>query len=150
MSTSVGTKSRKKQPSLAAALPPRLEQAMGGLENTCMQILYGEDGASDSERMYWQQRFKNIATPVSLALNEYKGPRRFHYHYRHRDDDEAVLRPVMEPSPIDMLAQVCEYSLAECHAKLVGIRDERMLKTQRILEHALQIFLQRYREYKAA
>src|SRR5205085_662405 len=85
------------------------EQALLSLENACMRILESHyaNGRQDTERLYWQQRFKNIVTPVSLALAECKGPRRFHYHYRHRADDASVLHPVLEPSPLDTLAQVC-------------------------------------------
>src|SRR5947207_1525821 len=98
MSTSVGTKSKKKQTTISAKsstdrqtpdlpLPDReFESAILALENTCVSILDSQftETSGDSESLYWQQIFINIANPVSLALMESKGPRHFHYHYRHR------------------------------------------------------------------
>jgi hypothetical protein len=157
MSYSVDTKARKKQSSLSAAqaaeakvsLP--FQQSLITLESVCLRILETRFASAkmDTDRLYWQQRFKNIVTPISLALNEYKGPRRFHYHYRHRADDASVLTPVFEPSPLDMLAQVCDEALAACQDELVGIYDEDIIMHRRDLEHALQMFLIRYRKYKA-
>ncbi len=102
----------------------------------------------DVDMLYWQQRFKNIATPVSLALRECRGPRRFHNHYRHRADDDSVLHPVLE-DPLDRLAQVSERALAACQNELVGIYDGTFVKHRRLLEHALQMFLVRYKKFKA-
>lgn len=156
MSTSVRTKVQKKQPTLsqnAKPVPPSrhlaaLEQALMSLEGVCVRILDARFGGGDIDRLTWQQRFKNIVTPVSLALVEYKGPRRFHYHYRHREDDDSILHPVLEPAPIDLLAQVCAHALSECQGKLVGIRDGDIVKYERLLETALSTFLSRYRQYK--
>ena len=159
MSTSVGMKARKKQPSLSArAAQPvpvaandhQFETSLLSLENACMRILEGDyTGAEDTESLYWQQRLMNIAKPVSLALAECNGLRRFHYHYRHREDDESILHPVLEPSPINTLAQVCQDALKHCHNDLVGIQNESLLKTRRSLENALQGFLVKFREIKA-
>ncbi len=151
MSISVDTKARKKQSPLSPKAPP-YEQSLLRLESVCLRILDSQfaDIRQDTDRLYWQQRFKNIVTPISLALTEYKGPRRFHYHYRHREDDESILRPVFEPSPVDMLAQVCDEALASCQQDLVGIRDADIVEQRRALEHALQMFLIRYRKFKKA
>jgi hypothetical protein len=159
MSTSLVTKARKKQPALsvkdapAVALPDRkLEQAILSLENCCVYILdigFTAD-RRDTDLRYWQQRFKNMMTPVSLALAECKGPRRFHFHYRHRADDEAVLHPVLEPSPLTTLEQVCAEALGACRSQLVGIEDSGVLEARHMLEMALQGFLLCYRKYKNA
>lgn len=155
MVSSVDTKARKKQSPLsqhtpnAAAFP--YEKSLLVLENACLQILESQFAAKgDMDRLYWQQRFKNAVTPISLALREYNGQQRFHNHYRHREDDESVLHPVLEPSPIDMLAQVCEQALDNCRGDLVGIRDRDIVEQQRILESALQNFLARYKKFKSA
>jgi hypothetical protein len=156
MSTSVGIKVRKKQSSLSAktaeAVPVSadvhlLETSLLSLENACMRVLESDyTETSDTERMYWQQRLMNIAKPVSLALAECNGLRRFHYHYRHRADDETILHPVLEPSPVSTLAQVCEVALKSCRSDLVGIQDTSLLKARTMLEGALQGFLVKYRD----
>ena len=150
MNTSVGMKSRKKQSSLSPALPVddrHFEQALLSLENVCARILQARfrDNRQYSEQLYWQQKLKNIATPVSLALAEYKGPRRFHHHYRHREDDESVLTPVLE-SPIDLLAQVCLHALDQCHTLVGVVQAPDFTRNRDALEHALQHFLSCYRE----
>lgn len=152
MTTSVGTKARKKQPALSSPpeeLAPFFEQSLLSIENVCMRILEGRftSGRDDVDSLYWQQRFKNIATPVSLALREYRGPRRFHNHYRHRADDETILHPVME-DPLDMLAHVCDHALTACRNDLVGVYNEKLTKYRRMLEHSLQMFMLRYKKYK--
>jgi hypothetical protein len=151
MTTSVGMKDRKKQSSLSlqqAIGDPAVERALIALEGICMRIL--EDGASasrgDPDVLSWQHRFKNIATPVSLALAELKGPRHFHYHYRHSEKDDSVLKPVME-NPLETLAVTCERALNYCQSKLVGIRDRELLDSQRQMESALRTFLMRYQDY---
>ncbi len=152
MSISVGMKARKKQSSLSAppeaGSAPPLEKSILALESACLRILENRNatGVHDTDRLYWQQRLKNIATPVSLALRECRGLRRFHNHYRHREDDEAVLRPVMEPCPITMLAQVCDHALEACRYDLLGVRDNGLNSQRRALEAALQGFLIRQRK----
>lgn len=154
MNNSVGTKARKKQSPLSpppvAATPALFEQPLLALESACMRILESRfAGARDDiDGLYWQQRFKNIATPISLVLREYKGPRRFHNHYRHRADDDSILHPVLE-DPLDMLAQVCAQALDACRNDLVGIYNENLIRQRRLLEHALQMFLLRYNKFKA-
>lgn len=153
MTTSVGTKARKKQPALSspppADTPALFDQSLLSLENVCLRILEGRFTSSrdDVDSLYWQQRFKNIAMPISLALREHRGPRRFHNHYRHREDDETILHPVME-DPLEMLAHVCDDALAACRNDLVGVYNEKLTKHRRMLEHALQMFLLRYKKYK--
>lgn len=152
MTTSVGTKARKKQSPLSQPeytdVSPLFEQSLLSLESVCLRILESRfaKARDDIDGLTWQQRFKNIATPISLALRECKGPRRFHHHYRHRKDNDAVLHPVME-DPVDTLAQVCEQALEACQNDLVGI-DDNFIAARRSLEHALQLFLLRYKKYK--
>lgn len=155
MTTSLGTKTKKKQPQ-ASALPAisevdrSFEEALIALEEACQNILVGEliDSHGDSEQRHWQQRLKNIITPVSLALGEHKGPRRFHFHYRHREDDASVLHPVMEPSPIDMLAHVCETALDQSETQLAGMQSKELIAYRNVLERSLRGFLHAYDDYK--
>jgi hypothetical protein len=149
MTTSVGTKARKKQ-SLSQPAPANgspLGQSLLSLENVCLRILESRfaKAKDDIDGLYWQQRFKNVVMPVELALRECKGPRRFHNHYRHREDDDSVLHPVLE-NPIDQLAHVCEDALDACRNDLVGIYDQQFIDARRTLERALQLFLVRYRK----
>lgn len=145
MTTSIGTKTRKKQQAspVPAVSDREFERSLIALEDACQRVLEASfsDGRFDTERLTWQLYFKNIAMPVSLALAECKGPRRFHYHYRHKKEDESVLTPVFEPSPIDMLAQVCETALRQSHARLTNLQDADMLAYRRMLERALRGFL---------
>ena len=152
MTTSVGTKARKKQSTLSQPeytdSSPLFEQCLLSLESVCLRILESRFATKDDiDAHTCEQRFKNIVTPVSLALRECKGPRRFHHHYRHRKDNDAVLHPVME-NPVDMLAQVCEQALDACRKELVGVYDKNFVNARRSLEHALQIFLLRHAKYK--
>ncbi len=127
-----------------------VEQAMLALESACMHILdsHFTHGREDEDGIMWQRRFKNIVTPISLSLREYKGPRRFHYHYKHSEKDDAVLEPVME-DPLDTLAQVCQSALAECTSTLVGIGDPEIATNRDMLEQGLRKFLTRYKEYRS-
>lgn len=154
MATSAYTKAQKKQIPLTKSATPAgrlrdLEQALLSLESACMYILDSQfvHDREDMDGMMWQRRFKNIATPVSLALNEYKGPRRFHYHYKHREDDEEVLHPVME-DPLERLAQVCSSALVECQNNFAGLQDPEIIENRDMLEQALRKFLARYKEHK--
>lgn len=156
MNTSVGMKPQKKQSPLPQAAEAasskakrdtRLEQAVLTLESACHRALESRFAADpgDTEALYWQQRIKNIATPISLALAECKGPRHFHYHYRHRADDDSVLHPVLEP-PLQTLAQACTQALRVCQSNMVGIRDERILRSCYMIENALRGFLMCYKD----
>lgn len=154
MTTSVGTKARKKQPPLSQAPDAEdstalFDPSLQALESICMRILESRfaTGRDDIDGLTWQQRFKNVVMPISLALREYKGPRRFHNHYRHRADDDSILHPVLE-NPLDMLAHVCENALAACQKDLVGMYADNFIRARRILEQSLQSFLLRYRKYR--
>ena len=134
------------KPATKAGRARDLEQSLLALESACMHILESQfvSDREDVDGLMWQRKFKNIVTPISLALREYKGPRRFHYHYRHREDDETVLHPVME-DPMDTLALVCASALAECRNYFVGIQDAEMIANRDMLEQALRKFLQKYK-----
>ncbi len=123
---------------------PSLDETLLVLEDVCADLMennFIQNG--DSDRIYWQQRFENIVTPISLALAEVRGPRRFHHHYRHDKSDDSVLLPVLE-NPIELLAHACKYALNESNKKLVGIHDTNLLAVQRRLEIALNSFLLEY------
>jgi hypothetical protein len=98
----------------------------------------------DLDGLYWQRKFQNIATPVSLALAECKGPRHFHYHYKHRKDDDTVLQPVME-NPLQVLAQVCKSALEQAGTQLVGIDNAKITRMRDVFERSLRGFLAVYR-----
>lgn len=135
------TKTQKKQPASSLYIPTHLNEALLDLEEVCARLLEKRFAIrEDSDRMYWQQRFKNIVTPVSLALAEIRGPRRFHHHYRHDSDDDDVLLPVLE-NPLEILARACEHALHESDRKLSGIHDGDFVAAQRRLEKALNNFL---------
>lgn len=151
MVTSAYTKAQKKQIPLAktptkAGRARDLEQSLLSLESACMVIMDSQfiHDRDDMDGMVWQRRFKNIVTPVSLALSEYKGPRRFHYHYKHREDDDTVLHPVME-DPLERLAQVCQSALTECQNNFAGLQDSEINDNREMLEQALRKFLLRYK-----
>lgn len=134
------TKTQKKQPA-SPSIDNSLNTALLDLEEVCARLLEKRFAMrDDSERMYWQQRFKNIVTPVSLALAEIRGPRRFHHHYRHDTDNDGVLLPVLE-NPLEIVARACEHALRESDRKLSGIHDEDLMAAQRMLEKALNKFL---------
>ena len=163
MSTSVGTKTKKKQLPISDNVPKEtktsdqllplpdrdFENAILALENVCISTLDApfSEGKDPSEGLYWQQIFINIATPVSLSLMESKGPRHFHYHYRHRPEDESILHPILE-NPIDMLAQVCKEALKQCQKQFVGIQNAATARRSRKLELALQDFLVSYQLFQ--
>lgn len=135
------TKSQKKQPTPTVSPNSSLDESLLVLEDVCMRLLDTRFAIrDDSERMYWQQRFKNIVTPVSLALAEVRGPRRFHHHYRHDADDDTLMLPVLE-NPLEMLAHTCEHALKESNKKLSGVHDDDLIAAQRRLERALNNFL---------
>jgi len=153
MPTSVRTKAKKKQPlstksNTLAAEDGAFEQSILALENACLMVLETRLSltSSNPQSQFWQQIFINIANPVSLALMECKGPRHFHYHYRHRKDDESILHPVLE-NPIDMLAQVCEAALTQSRAELLGLDDMDMIRMRAALEVSLLAFLSQFKLY---
>lgn len=137
MGSSVDMKLRKKQsPNTAEAAS--FEQALMALEDIILDIRDGQftHGKEDIERLYWQQKLKNIAMPVSLALAEYKGPRVFHHHYKHSEDNHEVLTPVLE-SARDNLFNACERALYECES-LVGMKGSKLLEEKNLLCRALR------------
>ncbi|MEZ5691085.1 MAG: hypothetical protein R3D71_05420 [Rickettsiales bacterium] len=124
-----------------------LNESLLLMEDICARLLESRFSTkNDTERMYWQQRFKNIVTRISLALAEVRGPRKFHQHYKH-DDSDSVLLPVLE-NPLDMLAHACEQGLKEINKKLVGVHDNDLLRHKSQLEKCLNSFLIRYNEQK--
>ena len=142
------TNTQKKRQTVKDELELSLHEPLIELEDICARLLETRFATrDDSERMYWQQRFKNIVTPVSLALAEIRGPRRFHHHYRHDADDDSKLLPVLE-NPIDMLAHACEYALQQSSKKLSGIHDDDLIAAQRVLERSLNNFLLKYQQYQ--
>ena len=111
-------------------------QSLMMLEDICLDIKDGQftHGKDDEDRLYWQQKLKNIAMPVSLALSEYKGPRVFHQHYKHGEGE--VLTPVLESSRDNLLA-ACERALVESET-LVGMKGSKLLAEKTELEKALR------------
>ena len=140
---------RTSSPQTNEGIQRDIEQALLALESACMHIFDSRfvHDREDEDGILWQRTFKNIVTPISLSLREYKGPRRFHYHYKHSEEDDSVLTPVME-DPLDTLAQVCQSALAECTAHLVGIGDPEIAANRDMLEQALRKFLSRYKKFK--
>ncbi|MDX2074068.1 MAG: hypothetical protein SFX19_06870 [Alphaproteobacteria bacterium] len=143
MGSTVGMKARKKQPATSrpAAVDVSFERALMKLEDVCLAIKDGQftHGKEDIDRLYWQQKLKNIVMPISLAMAEYKGPRVFHQHYKHREDDDTVLVPVLESSR-DNLVRVCARSVVECE-KLNGMKGSKLLDEKSLLERSLRQFL---------
>lgn len=135
MGSSVRMKAGKKQP--ATEQKPAndivFERSLMALEDICLDIRDGQftHGREDIDRLYWQQRLKNLAMPISLALAEYKGPRVFHHHYKHKESDEEILTPVME-SARDNLISVCQRALNECE-NLNGMKGSKLVEEKNLL-----------------
>jgi hypothetical protein len=146
MSPSVGTKSTKKQPASSVdtemAESKALEQSLLALEDCCMRILEASENAAgqDMESRTWHQRFENMVSPISLALAECKGPRKFHYHYRRRDDDETILHPVME-NALDTLERVCKEALHHCQDDMPGMHESDINRLKQELERCIHAFI---------
>ena len=137
-SATAPAKGSKKQPS---SVDVSFEKALMALEDACLEIKDGQftHGKEDIDRLYWQQKLKNLVMPISLALAEIKGPRVFHQHYKHREDDAAVLTPVLE-SARENLQMVCERSLHEC-VNLNGMKGAKLVEEKSLLERALRQML---------
>ncbi len=153
MTSSVRTKARQKQPTFTASLPisadvRRLEQAVMALEDAVYSVIDMNKGHAfhDVDFLYWNRKLKNIAMQVSLALDEYRGPRQFHQHYRHDPRNQDALYPVAGPSPMITLARVAREALTDC-ADMAGITDRVALKVRERLEQSLRVFLHRYRAH---
>jgi hypothetical protein len=125
--------------------PHALEHALSHLENMCLLVLEGNftHGKQDEDRLYWQQKLKNIAKPVSLALAECRGPRVFHQHYRHSAANLEQLQPVLTPA-LDALAFVCERALRQCE-EMVGVKGALLIENKTMLERSLRRFLTTHR-----
>jgi hypothetical protein len=122
----------------------KLEQVIMELEDAVFDVLHATKGHAfhDVDFLYWNRRLKNIATPISMALAEYRGPRRFHEHYRHDPDNYDTLQPVAGPSPMMTLMRVCREALTDC-ADTTGLQDAENRNCRDQLEHALRQVLHR-------
>lgn len=127
-------------------LPPegaaQTSQLLSELEDICFQIIDAPAprNPDDQDRIFWHRKLKNIATPVSLALRECRGPRRFHYHYRHDPLDADHLIPTMGPSPLATLTRVCQRALVACQD--IHVLPDRSLQIAHSkLLHSLQHFI---------
>jgi hypothetical protein len=116
------------------------------LENACVQILDRQfvQEREDVETMVFQRKLKNIVTRISLALRECKGPRHFHHHYKHREDDDQILTPVLD-DPMETLAHVCHSALSESQNGFTGAVGGVFMADRRILEKALKDFIENYK-----
>lgn len=128
-----------------------VEQAALVLESAVLQVLEANKGHAfhDVDFLYWSRKLKSAAMPVSLALSELKGPKRFHYHYRHDPNDHEKLYPVVGPLPVDTLARVAQQALIACN-DLVGVPDDHVRKLCDRFEQALRVFLHKHQMCKAA
>ena len=122
----------------------KLEHAILELEDAVYATLDSSKGHAfhDVDFLYWERTLKNIATPISLALSEYKGPRRFHHHYRHDPQEDSHLLPVYE-SPLLMLVRVARDALTRCN-ETAGVPDPHVARLKSRLEHALRLVLSSY------
>lgn len=154
MGTSVRTKGQKRQQPFMSATDVeytrKLEQAALELEDAVFHVLNADrdGGFHDVDFLYWHRRLHNIATQISLALAEHRGPRRFHYHYRHDPQNHDALYPVAGPAPLETLARVCREALAQC-IDMVGVPDDHILFARNRLEQAIRNFLSRVHPAKA-
>ena len=156
MSTSVGTKSHKKQhasspPTLPALQSQQLEYALLKLEDACVAILDRQDHIShrNIELRYWQQRLENIAAPVSLAVAECKEPRRFYDHERHHQQGVVVLRPAAH-NPLVTLSHVCEHAYDTCRGDLATCHQPSLDKKRVRFEAALHNYIALYKRITAS
>lgn len=124
----------------------RLEQATLDLEDAVFSVLDAHKGYAfhDVDFLYWDRKLKNVATPISLALSECKGPRQFHFHYRHDPKDTDKMIPVLE-SPLHTLAKVCRDALIRCN-EMVGMIDRSVIVNKIRLEQALRGFISKYND----
>jgi len=137
MGNLIRTKPNQKQPATAQ----NFEKAVLTLEHICLEIREGQftHGKGDTDRLYWQQILKNIATPLSLAIDEYQGPRVFHQHYKHDEHDHDVMIPVMESARDNVIA-ACKRGLAEC-ADITGMKGSLLVAESKLLMQALKAVL---------
>lgn len=140
MGVSLDTKARKKQPATSVS-DPTFDRALMQLENICFEIINGQftHGRDDTDRLYWQQKLKNLAVPLSLALAECKGPRVFHHHYKHDKKDADVMVPVMESSR-ENLIKACERASHHCD-DMTGMKGSKLLEERALLCKAIRAVL---------
>ncbi len=121
---------------------PTHERAIMALEAACVQLLDAQftSEREDVESLLVQRKLKNIVSRISLALRECKGPRHFHQHYRHREEDDSVLTPVLD-DPLETLSQVCQSALAECQCGFSGVDSRQLAADIRLLERAIRHYL---------
>lgn len=122
----------------------KLEQSLLDLEDAVMTVLDAHKGHAfhDVDFLYWDRKLKNVATPISLALSECRGPRNFHYHYRHDPADDEKMIPVME-SPVATLLKVCRNALIRC-SDMVGVVDKSVVINKIRLEQSMRGFINSY------
>ena len=122
----------------------KLEATLVDLEDAVITVLDAHKGHAfhDVDYLYWDRKLKNIATPISLALSECKGPRSFHYHYRHDPENNDEMIPVME-SPLTMLLKVCRNALIRCN-DMVGLTDKNVIINKIRLEQSIRAFINCY------
>lgn len=125
-----------------------LDHAVLDLEDAvfCALDINKERMIGDSEERYWDRQLKSIATPVSLALAEYRGPRRMHLEYSKDTPHHLVTLPISGEAPLSLLARVCFDSLKRCQ-QMDGVHDALVNSTKDELEHALRMFLYHYQRY---
>jgi hypothetical protein len=147
MGTTVRTKVQKKQQAFVHSLEDatqsrRLEKSVMDLEDAVFHVLNADKGSNfhDVDFLFWSRKLKNTAAQISMALNEYRGPRKSHYHFRHDPKNHDSLYPVPGPTALDTLARVCREALTQC-IEMVGIQDSQVLFARSRLEHALRSFL---------
>lgn len=146
MATTVRTKPDKKQPPIPTmydvADTRRLEQAVLDLEDAVLDVLEHDRGNQfhDVDYLFWSRKLKSIATQISMALSEMRGPRHFHHHYKHDPENYEQLVPVAGPAPVDTLARVCREALAQC-VDIVGTQNKDILLQRQRLEVAIRGFL---------
>lgn len=161
MPSSVRTKQTKKQPAFAATAQGspqangvlslgqqnQLESAVMELEEACLNILLepATRGRDETQAREQARQLKNIATPISLALRECEGMRRFHHHYRHDPENPDTLTPVLEPSPYKMVAALCAQALEKL-SEFHVVEDSSMRKDIAQLRHALGDYMNGYLE----
>lgn len=124
----------------------KLEAALIDLEDAVITVLDAHKGHAfhDVDYLYWDRKLKSIATPISLALSECKGPRSFHYHHKHNPENGNEVISVME-SPVTMLLKVCRNALIRCN-DMVGVVDKNVIINKIRLEQSIRAFINCYNE----
>jgi len=95
-----------------------------------------------SEDIYWDRLLKRVAMPVSLAMSEYRGPRRMHHEY-HPDTHTMNVTPLVSISPLALLVKVCRIALAECE-EMSHVSHKGVEADKKELERSLRDLLHAY------